>query len=87
MTLFVSVPTRFTGTGCMDGGGPVSLIPQTQGTVYGHVSADPGASFLRVEKPNWALFPAALLLLADSAGVIGPGYCWRGCLAEPPPGG
>ena len=45
MTLFVSVPTRFTGTGCMDGGGPVSLIPQTQGTVYGHVSADPGCIF------------------------------------------
>lgn len=29
------------------------------------------ASFLRVEKPNWALFPAALLLLAGSAG-----FCW-----------
>ena len=45
MTLFVSVSTRFTGTDCMDGGGPVSLIPQTQGTVYGHVSADPGCIF------------------------------------------
>lgn len=38
------------------------------------------ASFLRVEKPNWALFPAALLLLAGSAGFC-RGHWFRILLA------